>query len=249
LGTVTIRSTATSSFGHDPSLHAQFPGLRAVAISAQLAPTPDSAAVSARVVEHLRHAAELIADGPESARPSIQAWRTTFAALGLKPTQYRCAAEALLRRLRMNGDLQRVHPLVDLANAISARTAIPVAVFDLDRVVGDLTVRRATGGESYTGFDGRVEAPQSGEVVFADDAAVAHSRRWCHRQSAQSAVTGATSRVLIVAEAMHERAAQDLDVLASHLCADLAELYRATPSLTRLHGDGGRAALPAAGRE
>jgi DNA/RNA-binding domain of Phe-tRNA-synthetase-like protein len=246
LGIVTIRSAAATSFGHDPSMHAEFPGLRAVAIYARLAPSPDTAAVSARAAEHLRHAAELITDGLESMQPSIQAWRTTFAALGIKPTQYRCAAESLLRRLRMQGDLQPVNPLVDLANAVSARTAIPVAVFDLDRVAGDLTVRHATGGESYTGFDGTVEAPQPGEVVFADDAAVAHSRRWCHRQSAHSAVTAATSRVLIVAEAMHERAAEDLDVLAAYLRSDLAELYGATPSVRRLYGDDGRAVLPPA---
>lgn len=243
---MTNRSTTATSFGHDPSLRAEFPGLRAVAIGALLAPPPQDAAVSARVAVHLRHAAELLADGPESAQPSIQAWRTTFAALGLKPTQYRCAAEALLRRLRTHGDLPRVNPLVDLANAVSARMAIPIAVLDLDRVAGDLTVRRATGEESYTGFDGTVEAPQPGEVVYADAAAVAHSRRWCHRQSAHSAVSGATTRVLLVAEALHERAAEDLDVLASHLCAELAGSYGVMPSAARLPGDGDRVVLPTA---
>ena len=33
----------------------------------------------------------------ESEFPSIQAWRQTYSSMGLKPTQYRCAAEAMLR--------------------------------------------------------------------------------------------------------------------------------------------------------
>jgi DNA/RNA-binding domain of Phe-tRNA-synthetase-like protein len=48
--------------------------------------------------------------------------------MGLKPTQYRCAAESLLRRYRKERFLPRIHPLVDLCNAISLAFAIPVAV-------------------------------------------------------------------------------------------------------------------------
>jgi hypothetical protein len=44
-----------------------------------------------------------LAEAPESEFPEIQAWRRTFARMGLKPTQYRCAAESLLRRLRKEG--------------------------------------------------------------------------------------------------------------------------------------------------
>ena len=61
--------------------------------------------------------------------------------MGLKPTQYRCAAESLLRRLRTQGSLPRLHPLVDLCNAISVAYAIPVAVFDVSKLTGDLEVR------------------------------------------------------------------------------------------------------------
>jgi DNA/RNA-binding domain of Phe-tRNA-synthetase-like protein len=37
----------------------------------------------------------------------------------MKPTQYRCASEALLRRFRKEGALPRIHPLRDLCNAVS----------------------------------------------------------------------------------------------------------------------------------
>jgi DNA/RNA-binding domain of Phe-tRNA-synthetase-like protein len=79
--------------------------------------------------------------------------------VGLKPTQYRCASEALPRRFRKDGALPSIHPLVDLCNAVSLTDAIPIAVFDLDKVTGDLTVRRALGTETYATFGGETENP------------------------------------------------------------------------------------------
>ena len=60
-----------------------------------------------------------LARGPESELPEIQAWRRAFTRMGLKPTQYRCASEALLRRFRKECTLPQIHPLIDLCNAAS----------------------------------------------------------------------------------------------------------------------------------
>jgi DNA/RNA-binding domain of Phe-tRNA-synthetase-like protein len=79
----------------------------------------------------------------------IKAWRRVFAKMGLKPTQYRCASESLLRRFRKENSLPSLHPLVDLCNAISLASAIPIAVFDVDKVQHFLEVRHAIGTESY----------------------------------------------------------------------------------------------------
>ena len=56
------------------------------------------AEVGARVDRFAAVAKARLADGPEGELPEIQAWRRAFAQLGLKPTQYRCASESLLRR-------------------------------------------------------------------------------------------------------------------------------------------------------
>lgn len=167
-----------------------------------------------------RLAGAAIADLPE-----IGAWRRAFAAMGLKPTQYRCASEALLRRLHKEGSLPRIHPLVDLCNAVSVAFAIPVAVLDLAEVRGPIEVRHATGAESYLAFDGTTEHPQPGEVVFADAAGQAHARRWTNRQSARSAVRAATSSVLIVAEALHDTAPRDVERLTAALATELAAVW------------------------
>ena len=158
---------------------------------------------------------------PESELPEIQAWRRAFTRMGLKPTQYRCASESLLRRFRKEGSLPRIHPLIDLCNAISLAFAVPVAVFDVSAVTGFVEVRRASGSEAYETFSGEIEHPDPGEVIFADEAGRAHARRWVNRQSGASAVRETMASVLIVSEGLHDSAEADVGALMSALSAEL----------------------------
>jgi len=173
--------------------------------------------------------ARLAAVAAESELPEIQAWRRAFAAMGLKPTQYRCASESLLRRFRKEGSLPRLHPLVDLCNAVSLAFAIPVAVFDADAITGPLEVRYAAGNEEYLTFAGEIEHPAVGEVIFADQAGQAHARRWTNRQSGRSAVRDSTSAALIVAEALHDTAPADVPELVAALAAEIHAAWSVTP--------------------
>lgn len=190
-------------FRHSDAVRAAHPGLCAGALSAAgVCADTDTGAL---VGTYTARAVARLADAPESEFPEVAAWRRTFTAMGLRPTQYRCASESLLRRLRRTGDLPRIHPVVDLCNAVSAAYAVPVAVLDADRIAAPLLeVRHATGEERYEDFGGAVEHPAAGEVTFADSAGRAHARRWTHRQSGHSAVGGHTRRILVVTEAMHD---------------------------------------------
>jgi DNA/RNA-binding domain of Phe-tRNA-synthetase-like protein len=183
------------------------------------------AAVDDEVAGFEAQARSRLAAAPESEWPEIQAWRRAFSRMGLKPTQYRCAAESLLRRLRKDEALPRLHPLVDLCNAVSVAFGIPIAAFDLAHVVGDLEVRLASGQEIYQAFSGEQEHPEPGEVIFADDAGQAHARRWTHRQSGLSAVRNSTESVLIVAEAMHGSAAADVHLTINTLVRQLEAIW------------------------
>ncbi|MGO8249363.1 phenylalanine--tRNA ligase beta subunit-related protein, partial [Rhizobium johnstonii] len=53
--------------------------------------------------------------------------------------------------------LPRLNPLIDLCNAISLAFAITIAVFDTEKIAGDLEVRRAKGDETYLTFGGESE--------------------------------------------------------------------------------------------
>ncbi len=151
------------------------------------------------------------------------AWRRAFTRFGAKPTQYRNAAEALLRRLDKHGDIPSISTLVDLGNLVSIRYAMPVAVFDRADIAGGITVRFAHGDERFTDL-GSTEAvsPEAGEVVFVDEDDVVCARRWCWRQSAQSATGPSTTEALVVVEGHHETAEQDVQAAAADLIALLA---------------------------
>ncbi len=149
---------------------------------------------------------------PLSQIPSLVAWRSVFRSFGVDPTQYRSAAEALLRRLTKKGDIPGINLLVDLGNLVSIRYALPVAVFDIRSLEGAVTVHFAEGTERYTTLgQNELEHPEPGEVVFSDDAKLVIARRWCWRQSDQSAAQLETTQAIITVEAHHEQGKADVD--------------------------------------
>jgi len=216
-------------FRHSDALWADYPALvpgvlHARGISADVDVGP-------RVAHFNAIAQDRLAAGPEGEFPEVQAWRRAFSSMGLKPTQYRCASESLLRRFRKENTLPSLHPLVDLCNAVSLAFAIPIAVFDVAKVQQQLEVRYATGAENYLTFGGEIEHPEAGEVVFADagEPPNAHARRWTNRQSGLSAVSAETREVLIVAEALHASAAEDVGRLMGTLAQELAAVWATEP--------------------
>jgi DNA/RNA-binding domain of Phe-tRNA-synthetase-like protein len=230
-------------FYHTPAIWGEFP---------QLVPglllVPDvthTADVSARLEPFYARAAARLAAGPESDLPEVAAWRRAYAQMGMKPTQYRSAAEALLRRFRRENMLPRLHPLVDLCNAASLAFALPVAVLDLDGVDGYLEVRHATGAEEYLAFSGDIEAPEPGEVIFADAAGQVHARRWTFRQSRRSTVRDATRRALIVSEGLHATARADVPTLIDALAGEIAQVWGKPAGQAMLTAEAPRWEFPA----
>lgn len=214
-------------FHHTPAIWREHPTLVAGVLSVPgITASPD---VHERTRPYLDAALRRLGERPVSEFPEIQAWRRAFGAMGLKPTQYRCASESLLRRLHKDGRLPSVHPLVDLCNHVSASTAIPIAAIDLAHITGDLEVRFADGTEQYAAFSGEIEHPAVREVIFADTAGRAHARRWTNRQSATSAIRDTTSDALIVIEALHDGADEDVPATVATLTRELTEVWGIEP--------------------
>jgi len=219
-------------FCHAPEIWQEFPQLVAGAMVVDgIHPDVEAGPLLEPRYEQARRRLE---QGPESSLPEISAWRRVYAQMGLKPTKYRSAGEALLRRFKREDDLPRLHPLVDLCNAFSLAFALPVAVFDLAQVEDYLEVRHATGREQYLAFSGEIETPPAGEVIFADAADHVHARRWTFRQSRKSTISADTTRALIVSEGMHQTAAADVPALVEALATDIGRLWSVPQSRTIL---------------
>jgi DNA/RNA-binding domain of Phe-tRNA-synthetase-like protein len=211
-------------FTYDAAITDRYPDLRGGVIHATgLVSGESSPALLDAYRAEQRAALARLATTPIAEIPSIAAWRRVFTSFGARPTQHRNAAESLLRRLDKQGDIPSINTLVDLGNLVAIRYALPVAVLDLDRIDGTTTVRFATGDEPFTDLGADEPTyPEPGEVVFVDRSNVASARRWCWRQSAQSATGPTTTAALITVEGHHETASQDVRAALADLVALLA---------------------------
>ena len=74
-----------------------------------------------------------------------------------------------------------------------------------------------------------IEQPVPGEVIFVDQAGLVSARRWCWRQSEQSAANENTTSAIITVEGHHENAEEDVQSAVDDLI-DLLEEFAGTPS-------------------
>src|SRR6266849_6589014 len=84
--------------------------------------------------------------------PQIQATRAAYKALGKDPARYRGSAEALLRRVIAGKGLPQIDAVVDVINLVSAESRLPIGLYDLAHVSGDVVFRAGRAGETYKGI-------------------------------------------------------------------------------------------------
>jgi len=213
------------AFQYDSTLAAAYPLLvGGVILAGQVHNGPAPEALCDEFQTTQKDVIARIGATPLSELPSLAAWRGVFRSFGVDPTQYRNAAEALLRRLTKKGDIPGINLLVDLGNLVSIRYALPVAVFDIRTLQGSVTVHFADGSERYTTLgESEVDHPQPGEVVFSDENKLVIARRWCWRQSEQSAASAETRSAIITVEAHHPGGHRDIEAALNDLLALLQE--------------------------
>lgn len=217
-------------FSYDAAVARQYPSIRAgVMLAGGLTNGPDSPELQAEYRAAQQAAIARLQATAIADLPSIAAWRRAFTRFGAKPTQYRNAAESLQRRLEKQGEIPSISTLVDLGNLVSIRYALPVAIFDRAKFADAITVRFATGDEPWADL-GSSESmhPEPGEVIFVDGNGVVCARRWCWRQSAESAVGPDTTEAMIVIEGHHETAEEDIQAAMNDLRALLARYQAGT---------------------
>jgi DNA/RNA-binding domain of Phe-tRNA-synthetase-like protein len=159
-----------------------------------------------------------IGSTPLSELPTLAAWRGAFRQFGVNPTKYRSAIEALLRRLTKKGDIPNINAVVDICNLVSIRYALPVAAFDTRALTGPITVQFADGTENFTPlFQTEAEHPEPDEVIFADEAKLVVARRWCWRQSDESATQPDTQNAVFTIESQHPGGEPDIEAALNDL--------------------------------
>lgn len=99
--------------------------------------------------------------------PAILATRTGYKALGKDPARYRGSAEALIRRVIAGKGLPRINNVVDVINAVSVESRLPIGLYDLAHVRGEIVFRAGRAGETYKGI-GKYDLNLENLPVFCD---------------------------------------------------------------------------------
>lgn len=102
-----------------------------------------------------------------SSVPVLNQVRAMYHATGTDPTKRRPSSEALLRRVLRGQQLHRINTLVDLTNYLSLQSLLPIGLYDLGRVEGDIELRLGRPGEPYEAI-GREAFSVTGRMVLAD---------------------------------------------------------------------------------
>lgn len=178
----------------DPGLKAKCPRTALGFLTAGVRPAESSASLldemRARESELLRLREPLVV--LES--PHIKATRAGYKALGKDPSRYRGSAEALLRRLIAGKSFPQINAVVDVINLVSVESRLPIGLYDLANVKGNIVFRAGRRGETYKGI-GKYDLNLEGLPVLADDAGPHGSPT---SDSERTMVTAATSRVAAI---------------------------------------------------
>lgn len=99
------------------------PGFRALSILVEAAPITQPEVAPAALAQACQ---QMLNDDVPWAENHLAAWDEVFKAFGAKPKRTPCSASALRKRVKRDGSLPPLDPVVDIYNAISIRYAIPV---------------------------------------------------------------------------------------------------------------------------
>jgi DNA/RNA-binding domain of Phe-tRNA-synthetase-like protein len=157
--------------------------------------------------------------------PQILATRAAYKALRKDPARYRGSAEALLRRVIAGKGLPEINAVVDVINLVSVESRLPVGLYDIDHVDGDIVFRVGRAGESYPGI-GKYDLNLEGLPVFCDATGPHGSPT---SDSERTMVTSDTKLVLAVivsfsgSELLERWTQRMMDLLRLHASAQTCE--------------------------
>ena len=174
--------------------------------------TPDQAPFS-ELLLCAAHYRDRYSGQPIGSIPGVEPARRFFHAIGLDPTKRRPSSEALLNRALKEKPLYSINTLVDICNWCSLDFLLPIGLYDLDKISGEVIIRRGRLNESYLALNDQV-LNLLDRYVLADAQGPFGSPM---TDSQRTAVTLETSRALTVVFAPE---AYDREILQQQ-----AELY------------------------
>lgn len=207
----------------DPRISGLAPGFRAISVVVEAAPIADPA-VADRALERAYQAVQANEALWEDAH--LTAWAEVFRKFGAKPQRTPCSAEALIKRVKKDGSLPAIDPVVDLYNAISVRYALPVGGENFAAYVGMPLLTVADGTEPFDAVKNGepiTESPDPGEIIWRDERGVT-CRRWNWRQGVRTRLDSEAQKMWFILESLPEMPIKALNAAADDFVSCLAEM-------------------------
>jgi DNA/RNA-binding domain of Phe-tRNA-synthetase-like protein len=151
----------------DKALKAKCPRVALGCVTGQVEAPVSPAALSEEMQARVAEVLQLPEPCAALESPQITAARAAYKALGKDPARYRGSAEALLRRVIAGKGLPQINAVVDVINLVSVESRLPVGLYDLANVSGDIVFRAGRAGETYKGI-GKYDLNLEGLPVFCD---------------------------------------------------------------------------------
>lgn len=129
--------------------------------------------------------------------PLLYSFRALHWTYGMDPTKTRGSSEAVLRRVLQGENLWRIFDLVDIVNLASAYHKIPIGLIDVDKIEGQLVLRRAKKDEKFHRIGGESIACRGREIVLADNLGIVCYGYAIH-DSDRTRVTKASHKVYLL---------------------------------------------------
>lgn len=214
-----------------------YPSYRAIAVIAEglelgVDSRPKSLALLRQAEESVRTKFDYLT---ASEHPHISAWRQVYGSFGVKPSRVLCGAEALLKRVLNGHELPDIGTLVNVYNAVSIKTSIPIGGENLNAILGNATLKFSDGTEPFEYVDQgelKVEFPEVSEPIWADSLGCT-CRRWNWRQCARTALHDNVVAAYFVIDVVAPYEETQLLEAANLLEQSLAEVFP-TAHMTQL---------------
>ena len=155
----------------------------------------------------VKRAEDFISDENFTQNDVIQEWRQAFSKFKTKKGA-RSSIEALLKRVSQGREFNPINPLVDIYNSVSLSYAVPCGGEDVNKIVGNLHLGQAKGGEPFFPLGAENDAPALPEelIYYDDEGAVCRCLNW--REAQRTMLTEETKDAVLVIEAINAEQAR-----------------------------------------